>query len=577
MQNLKISTRLTAAFALLVLMLLGVSALAAVQLSRMHDGKVKITDNLMVSVQSLGQLNTMLTKARLLELRHVFNAGQDYKANIEKEMQALQVQMNAVKEVYVKLMSSEREQQVYAEFMKERTEYVQLMQQLFAVSRSGDVEAARQMLGARSLELFTASEAALMQLIGFNKEYAVQTVQQSERDYRNAMVVMIACSVLAVLLALIGGIAIVRSIQRPLTAAVEAANRVASGNLGANIPVAGRDEISALLSALQRMQASLVHTVQTVRMGAQAVSEASTEIAVGNNDLSQRTERQAAALEETAASMEQLSSTIRQNADSAQSACQLASQASSVAVQGGTVMGQVVDTMRGINDSSHKIADIIGVIDSIAFQTNILALNAAVEAARAGEQGRGFAVVAGEVRSLAQRSAEAAKDIKGLISDSVGRVEKGTVLVDQAGNTMNEVVDAIRRVTHIVTEISAASSEQSQGVNQVGEAVSQMDQTTQQNAALVEQSAAAADSLRLRSQELVQSVDVFRLSADDESAESAALVLQKLSKVPTHKRSPKALGAGQGAGFQTAAPVAFAPQAVAHKAAASDDDDWTSM
>ncbi|WP_417285195.1 methyl-accepting chemotaxis protein, partial [Comamonas sp.] len=233
----------------------------------------------------------------------------------------------------------------------------------------------------------------------------------------------------------------------------------------------------------------------------------------GNADLSSRTEEQASALEETAASMEQLGSTVRQNADNARAANQLAVNASKVAAEGGTVVAQVVDTMKGINNSSHQIADIISVIDSIAFQTNILALNAAVEAARAGEQGRGFAVVAGEVRTLAQRSAEAAKAIKGLITTSVERVEQGTQLVDKAGTTMAEIVSAIRRVTDIMGEISAASSEQSQGVAQVGEAVTQMDQSTQQNAALVEESAAAAGALRKQAQDLVQAVAVFQLPA----------------------------------------------------------------
>ena len=303
-----------------------------------------------------------------------------------------------------------------------------------------------------------------------------------------------------------------RSITLPLRQGIQAAENIAQGDLSMRIAVAQqRDEAGQLLQALAHMQARLADTVAHVRQNAEGVATASSEIAHGNHDLSARTESQASALQQTAASMEQLGSTVRQNADNAQQANQLARNASNVATQGGEVVAQVVETMRGIHDASRRIADIIGVIDGIAFQTNILALNAAVEAARAGEQGRGFAVVAGEVRNLAQRSADAAKEIKGLIGASVERVEQGSQLVDKAGGTMEEVVTAIRRVTDIMGEISAASKEQASGVAQVGEAITQMDQTTQQNAALVEQSAAAAASLQTQAGELVRAVAVFTL------------------------------------------------------------------
>jgi len=316
----------------------------------------------------------------------------------------------------------------------------------------------------------------------------------------------------------------VRSMTGPLSQAVALSRAVAQGDL-AGAPLAhGTNEVGQLLQALQQMRTQLTDVVRNVRSGSESVATASVQIAQGNTDLSARTESQASALEETAASMEQLNATVRQNADSAQQASQLAASASTVAIQGGEVVAQVVDTMHGINASSQKIADIIGVIDSIAFQTNILALNAAVEAARAGEQGRGFAVVASEVRSLAGRSAEAAREIKTLISASVERVAQGSALVDRAGATMSEVVGAIRRVTDIVGEISAASHEQSLGVAQVGEAVTQMDQVTQQNAALVEEMAAAASSLKSQAEDLVQVVSVFRLG--DERSHSGALRLQ---------------------------------------------------
>jgi methyl-accepting chemotaxis protein len=315
----------------------------------------------------------------------------------------------------------------------------------------------------------------------------------------------------------VGWIAFVisRSIARGIGTAINVTNAMAEGDLTVSIQAQGNDEVAGLLRAMASMQASLSKVVSSVRQGSEGVSTASAEIAQGNQDLSARTESQASALEQTAASMEQLSATVKQNADRARQANGLAASASAVAVQGGEVVAQVVDTMKGINDASRKIADIISVIDGIAFQTNILALNAAVEAARAGEQGRGFAVVASEVRLLAGRSAEAAKEIKSLINASVERVGQGSTLVDQAGHTMTEVVSSIRRVTDLMGEISAASSEQAAGVSQVGDAVMQMDQVTQQNAAPVEEMAAAASSLNSQAQDLVHVVAVFKLARED--------------------------------------------------------------
>ncbi len=305
--------------------------------------------------------------------------------------------------------------------------------------------------------------------------------------------------------------AFVRSISGPVQEALNLANAAARGDLSVDIPVRGDNEVGQLVRALNEMKGNLVQIVGGVRHNAESLATASAQIAQGNQDLSERTEEQASSLQQTAASMEQLGSTVKQNADNARQANQLAQTASTVARKGGDVVAQVVGTMKGINESSRQIADITSVIDGIAFQTNILALNAAVEAARAGEQGRGFAVVASEVRSLAQRSAEAARQIKQLITASVGRVEAGTALVDEAGATMQEVVSSIRRVTDIMGEISSASTEQSAGVSQVGQAVSQMDQATQQNAALVEESAAAAESLQAQAQQLVQAVAIFKL------------------------------------------------------------------
>jgi len=388
-----------------------------------------------------------------------------------------------------------------------------------------------------------------------------------------------------------GAFWITRQIVPPLNEAVTVANQVAHGNLSTQINASGSDEVGQLMQSLQEMQTNLGKLVSNVRQGSESVATASAEIAQGNNDLSSRTEQQASALEETAASMEQLSSTVKQNADSARQANQLALSASSVAVQGGVVVNQVVDTMKGINEASRKIADIISVIDGIAFQTNILALNAAVEAARAGEQGRGFAVVASEVRSLAGRSAEAAKEIKTLIDTSVERVAHGSALVDQAGSTMTEVVDSIRRVTDIMGEISAASNEQSQGVAQVGEAVAQMDQTTQQNAALVEEMAAAAGSLRGQAQDLVQAVAFFQLGAavahPARTQVRSSVPRATPFKGPERRKEDVSVAARKPAAPAKspakdpvkapvpATPVAPAPAAkAAPKAAAGDDDGW---
>ncbi len=353
---------------------------------------------------------------------------------------------------------------------------------------------------------------------------------------------MIALSaVIAVLLA--------GNLSRRSRQGMDAALRMARGELGHPLATSGKDELAQMMQALEATREHLRTTVGNVRQNAEAVATASAEISQGNQDLSGRTESQASALEQTAASMEELGTTVQQNADSARQANQLAKNAAMVAVQGGEVVGQVVETMKGINESSRQIADIIQVIDGIAFQTNILALNAAVEAARAGEQGRGFAVVASEVRSLAGRSADAAKEIKNLIGASVERVAAGNALVDQAGATMQEIVGAINRVTDIMGEISAASVEQASGVSQVGEAVTQMDRATQQNAALVEEMAAAAGSLKKQAEDLVRGVATFQLGDGRLAMSSAA----SASSGPMELRRPVALSSQSGPALALAA------------------------
>ncbi|WP_293660186.1 methyl-accepting chemotaxis protein [Rhodoferax sp. OV413] len=352
---------------------------------------------------------------------------------------------------------------------------------------------------------------------------SLDAAQAAKWATKLALVVMLVVTSLAVA----GSFWLTRQIVHPLQRAVEVADRVAQGDLTSRIEINGRDEIAALLTSLQSMQQNLVSLVDSVREGSNSVANASSEIAHGNHDLSQRTEQQASALQQTASSMEQLNATVRQSADNARQASQLATSASLIATRGGEVVGEVVETMKGINESSRKISDIISVIDGIAFQTNILALNAAVEAARAGDQGRGFAVVASEVRALAGRSATAAKEIKTLIGASVERVESGSSLVDQAGATMAEVVAAIKKVNDMVAEISAASIEQNAGVSQVGQAVNQIDQATQQNAALVEEMAAAASGLKSRAEDLVETVSVFRLAQGGASSGAPRLSASK--------------------------------------------------
>jgi len=358
--------------------------------------------------------------------------------------------------------------------------------------------------------------AAVHAVVAYEETLSAEAQANIDALNASARQVLTALGVSALAIGALFGWLLTRSITVPLAHAVGLAQQVAAGDLTARIDVASRDEVGQLLAALKTMNASLLKTVAEVRAGTETIVTASQQIATGNLDLSSRTEQQASSLEETASSMEELTSTVRQNADNAREANVLARNASQIAAHGGEVVSQVVSTMASINESSKKIGDIIAVIDGIAFQTNILALNAAVEAARAGEQGRGFAVVASEVRNLAQRSAGAAKEIRGLITDSVAKVDAGGRLVDQAGATMQEIVEGITRVTDIMSGIAAASAEQTVGIEQVNEAITQMDSVTQQNAALVEEAAAAAASLEDQAATLAQLVSIFKVRLDTE-------------------------------------------------------------
>lgn len=417
------------------------------------------------------------------------------------------------------------EKTLIANFNQEWKEFLQSRERAMSSALAGNFDAAVTDYTGDVSKSFDAAHANIFRLLELQRDEGAKEYEIAQSNYANMFISNVTIITLGIALAAIIGYLLIRAIVDPINKAVAVANAVASGDLTSRIEVHSTNETGRLLLALKTMNDNLTDLVSKVRSGTDQIETASGEISSGNSDLSQRTEEQASSLEETASSMEELTSTVRQNAENARQANQLAAGASEVAKKGGTVVNQVVQTMSSINESSSKIVDIISVIDGIAFQTNILALNAAVEAARAGEQGRGFAVVATEVRTLAQRSAAAAKEIKELINDSVSKVETGSRLVDEAGITMEEVVIAVKRVTDIMSEISAASQEQSSGIEQVNQAVMQMDEVTQQNAALVEEAAAAAESMHDQAQALTQAVTIFKLS--DHSQRVTAPVKRK--------------------------------------------------
>ena len=515
MNQLKISVRLGLLIGFLSAMLCVVGGIGLYGVTKGNQALNDVYKQRTVPMTLLAEVQYLQLRSQMALNLAQLDATDKQTAIASKIIDDNAAQANQLWEKYQAIPMSIEEEQVAKGYWDNQTQYTQqAIQPALTQLKANELFAANQLMAEKvrpMFELMREKSNALMDVLvqGTKEEY-------ESSSQRNDVIrtVSIGALVAGLVIAVLFGWNLMQGITKPLDQAVGIANAVANGNLNQHIPTDGTDEISALLRALAAMQAGLVNVVSSVQKGSEGVATACSEIAQGNHDLSSRTEHQASALEETAASMEELSSTVHQNADNAREANRLAQQASQVATEGGRVVGKVVETMKGINDSSRKISDIIAVIDGIAFQTNILALNAAVEAARAGEQGRGFAVVASEVRSLAGRSAEAAKEIKALINASVERVEQGNSLVDQAGATMNEVVQAIRRVTDLMGEISSASSEQSSGVAQIGEAVTQMDQVTQQNAALVEEMAAAASSLQSQAEDLVKSVSVFTLGSE---------------------------------------------------------------
>ncbi len=512
--GLRIGARLTLAFATVLVLTAALGVGAVVKLASVNQTAADLADNWLPGVADTHAARLLLLDVRDLEMKHARAADDSYRGEYEDKIKEASAGIAAKLADYDKLVDAEEERKLFDAFKARLAEYQGFARKVMDLSRAGKGEDAKDIGDGASKMAFDEAVGALDQLSSFNFEGGKQAAAAASVTYQRSRAVIVALMVAALVLGVALGLAIVRSLLAQLggepAVAAEVARAVAAGDLSTHIAVKPGDQTS-LMAGLHHMQESLAQVVSTVRNGSQRVAGASSEIAQGNQDLSGRTEQQASSLQQTAASMEELGATVKQNAEHAREADEMARKASEVASRGGEAVTRVVETMRGINESSRRIADIIGTIDGIAFQTNILALNAAVEAARAGEQGRGFAVVASEVRSLAQRSADAAREIKSLIAASVERVEQGTTQVDEAGATMSEVVCAIGRVTSIMSEISAASREQSAGVEQVGAAVTEMDRSTQRNAALVEQSAAAAESLREQAQQLVDVVAAFRL------------------------------------------------------------------
>jgi len=459
-------------------------------------------------------MNSNIANVRVVTLQHILSTSNTDMDHYEAKMAGFLATLEKNRKEYAPLIASPEEARQYESFSRDWDEYMAEQKKVLALSRANQNDEARDLIRGASQKQYDEAAADLQKLVDMNIEGGKQASQHGNMLYdqsRHWVIGMLGgITLFSVAIAML----LMRDVRSQLGGdpgyAAQIVRSIASGDLGVEV-VTRPDDRQSLLFFMKEMRTSLAGIVGQVRTGANAIASATTQIAAGNLDLSARTEQQAGSLEETASSMEEMTSTVKQNADNAARANQLAITAAQIAEQGGAVVTQVVDTMASINVSSRKVAEIIGVIDGIAFQTNILALNAAVEAARAGEQGRGFAVVASEVRNLAQRSAGAAREIKALIGDSVGQVDTGTKLVEQAGTTMHAVLESIRRVTDTMTEISAASSEQTSGIEQINQAVTQMDTVTQQNAALVEEAAAAATALQEQAEKLSQVVGFFRL------------------------------------------------------------------
>jgi len=581
LRQVKIGARLGWAFSAVLLLLALLGGFGIYQTSQANFYAKDLGTNWLPSIKVIGDIRASLNRARRAGMGHLLESNPEAKLALKKRSEEeLGQKLPKLFAQYEPLIASVEERQGFEKMRSNFEVWLAMERKLVELSSGGanDQEAARQLAVGDSARSFSAITAEAEKLVSINVEGADKSTLASAASFQQAIVVSSSLIVLAVVIGAVLAVLVTRSITQPLSSGVTVAEAVAQGDLTSKFDIHGRDEPAELLRALQHMNDRLVDIVGQVRLSSDSIATGSAEIATGNADLSQRTEQQASNLEETAASMEELNSTVKTNSDTAQQANRLATDATQAAEQGGAVVGRVVATMQDISASSKKISDIIGVIDGIAFQTNILALNAAVEAARAGEQGRGFAVVASEVRSLASRSAEAAKEIKTLIGASVEKVEVGTTLVDEAGQSMDGIVNQVKRVSQLINEISSASMEQSSGISQIGDAVNQLDQVTQQNAALVEESAAAADSLRNQSQRLAELVSVFKINGQPSrvgQASPAALPSRQFAKAPALAPLPKASAPKKPSLAKAPSPALSSPPKAL--ASAGGNDDWESF
>jgi methyl-accepting chemotaxis protein len=538
--NLKVGTRLGIGFALVLFLSIVSTAIGIWNMRQIAASTQKMMETPLTKERLVSDWYAVLNAAAIRTSFIIKSADPSLTTTFAEEIAAGAKKGGGMQKALEPLLSSNEEQQMYKELKVLRDKFQQSKNAAMKIKMTDTPENAAHFYDTEFVPNTNNYQSKMLELLALQRKSIDRTGQEITRLYESSFELMMLLGALIVALGAVCAYLITRSITRPLNEAIKIAQTVAAGDLTSHIEATTKDETGLLIQTLKNMNDNLLQVVGEVRSGTDTIATATSQIAAGNLDLSSRTEQQASSLEETASSMEELTSTVKQNADNARQANQLAASASEVAVKGGTVVSQVVDTMGSINASSKKIVDIIGVIDGIAFQTNILALNAAVEAARAGEQGRGFAVVATEVRSLAQRSAAAAKEIKELIGDSVEKVDIGTRLVTQAGSTMQEIVDSVKRVTDVMNEITAASHEQSSGIEQVNQAITQMDEVTQQNAALVEQAAAAAASLQDQAAKLVQVVSTFKI---DETAVAVAMspkaAIRPMPAATTAKRRPE--------------------------------------